>query len=564
VRGHGLPAKHRRTSSPYPVLKDVMRAVASSLSSLGAGDAHPPANHGDHGDPEVTIAACSFSSLGAGDAHHLADHFFHEDYEVSAGPSSLAAHLVHEIPVVPAAAVGSRGDSAERRMSAESRYSGYPTRMSADSRCSADAAIVRQRWSQSESIARSLDSPAQPQQRHQRNSALRHKKTPSFTVIGAKADNGALRTARCISSPQYDESLQHLEKDQFYEDDDELHAGNSTYDRLEELTDKVQRLFVEVSASLEAPADVQASMRPAVGPPSRPPRPPPAAMPMSVMPGYGCAIQATPVATPDGMSGFPHQCDLPEEEISRLKFRVHHLELNLHKHADSAPSDSTACSQEISELKTQLEETRGQLGVAKDEIQKARMQIHILSQRMDVMQPSHSDSTTQMQTVTPRVIPVNLSANTPPVAVTRSGSVPQCPMTARLQQRPPSPCTGHTLKSVSSSPLPTARMQRPGSIEAPTRGSYAPLPGSYAPPARQHNLDPNGSYAPPMRALGSARASPCRAQPEVQSQSTACLVATPQLTARMMSAIVPPARGVPMKVGTMPAHMVTPYACVAR
>jgi len=576
VRSHGVHAKHRRGSSPSPVLlKDVMRAVASSLSSLGAGDSHPPDTHGgDHEDDGAFTygaATCSISSLGAGTP---CDQKYQEASVTY--PASISAHLVHDIPVIPAAAVGSRGPSTDRRMSADSRYSAdtiavdsaFATathRMSADSRCSAETAMATQRFSQSEKTSpsaqvRSDHHACTPTDEHShRRGSFRsgHKKTPSFTRLQAATDDGALRTARRGNSPVYDESsLQHLDREcgahlnQF--DDDELNAGNSTYARLEELTDKVQRLFVEVSASLDTPAPQQPSNRPAVGPPCRPPRPPPPAiMPMSVMPGYGCTVQASPVATPDGMSSFLAQDDhVEDDEISRLKFRVHHLELSLQQRQD--PSGQAACGQDIVALKQQLQDTTAQLVEAKDEIQQARVQIHVLSQRMNGLQSARSDSAPPMQSVTPRVIPAGLAGGTPPAPSRANHVHAPLPMTAR--QRPPSPqCgAGHSLTSVSSSPLPTARVQRQGSYAPPSM----PRNGSYAPPS----VPQNGSYAPPARVMmstscGSARASPAR-QTEFQSQSAACLAGTPPAPARMCSAFAPPARGVPMKVGVLPAHMV--------
>jgi len=560
--------KSARTSSRHSSPSQFMRAVASSLSSLGAGDSHAPATHGDHEDPDVAYGAtaCSLSSLVAGDAHPIAAHVWRDDYEVIVDAPFMPAHPIHDLPV-------------ERRISADSRYSGDPMpmepllataaarRMSADSRCSADVPNAQQRLSQSERTSQSHDSSAPqwapsssdeyPLPEPRRISSFRggHKKTPSFT---GGSDNGS-RTARGVASPLYDDALQHLDRDRG-DDENDLNAGNSTYARLEELTDKVQRLFVEVSSSLATPVPAQASMRPAMGPPSRPPRPPPAsAMPLSVMPGYGCAIppqMSTPVATPDGMTSFPSQVSQPEvaeEEIARLKFRVHHLELGLQRQADCSPSDSAACNEGVVALKKQLDDTRSQLVEAKDEIQQARVQIHLLAQRVNGMQPD--DSALPLQTVTPRVLPAALVA-TPPVPG-RACNVPLLPMTARAHQRPPSPSPysgEQTLRSVASSPLPTARMQRQGSIAGSGNGSYAPPCGSYAPPAQRVLIS---------TPCGSARASPHRTHP--QPHPAACLVGTPPATARMCSSFVPPARGFPMKVGAMTAHMmaIPPHMAVA-
>merc|ERR1711988_1698363 len=178
--------------------------------------------------------------------------------------------------------------------------------------------------------------------------------------------------------------------------------------------DKVQRLFVEVSSSI-SPDPAEASMRPAVGPPSRPPRPSPAVMPVYVMPGYGCTVPATPLATPDGMTSFPPQNELADEDLSRLKLRVQQLELDLQQRAEGCPGDSATCSQEVDALKVQLEDTRAQLAEAKDEIQQAKAQIQLLSQRLDgmQMQSARGDSATPLDGMTPRVVPAAVAGHTP-------------------------------------------------------------------------------------------------------------------------------------------------------
>jgi len=420
----------------------------------------------------------------------------------------------------------------------------------------------------------------------------RHKKTPSLKDLNANHayEHAGFPSARGVQdSPMY-EDLPSFERDRGVDstnggsrvmnqtdcgesmsrvhhqmDDDELNGGSSLDARLEELTGKLHQLTREVTDVPEEPSPPQ---RPAIGPPQRPPRLP-HMMPQSAMPGYGCMLPAE-------MTNFAVPHCLNVDELLTIKMRVRELETTLRLHESQA---STSAKEEISILRKQLESNRAELQEAREEIQQNREQIALLTQRLDTLQgiastPLAAEPSCTAPVVTPRSLPMGIGTPQAPPAPSRgSNHVPPLPMamnnnsssggaipqTARIQGRPASPhdAQGQSVAAVSSSPLPTARMQRQASLGGPQQGSYAPAPqaGSYAPPAGPQRV----LVATPQcgsAQCGSARASPMRPQFEVQTQSTACVQGTSPHTARMGSSFAPPARGHPIKVGAAPAYMV--------
>jgi len=398
-----------------------------------------------------------------------------------------------------------------------------------------------------------------------------HKKTPSFRCLpdsmdGATIplDNGALPSARTMSSPVPQSVEEHPDVYDGFQEEDTLTA--STGARIEDLCEKAQRLVQEMGACVPSVAAPPRSMGP-----GRPPRP--------------------PCSTMGSLSGSPGHVEC-EGELNSLKFRVSNLELNLNSARGDPRGASEVCSGEVEFLRRQLAETQGQLFDAKEEIQQARGQMYALEQRLNIVLPycgansissdaSRSVSApmhllTPRPTPSPPVVAVGTPALSshrevqPGVAVdvalssrsysniefqgsmqitpaTPSGgsattASPMPKMPIHRQTSFPQECSTHPAAqfatatvpaSATASPMPSARIQRRPS---------SPQPQLQACHTSSHlSLTPSsGSFVPHPRILvatpcESARASPFRGQ-AVQShaQSAPCISSTPPPSARLV------------------------------